>query len=98
MKKSRFRHCRPAAALSHMGSMKSGPFLKGCISNPLRRNAAQRPVATVLLPELRWGAEMTIRGAACPPRPERVFFMISWEDVPAAGPANGGGSLGGLRP
>ena len=28
MKKSRFRQRRPAAAESHIGSMKSGPFLK----------------------------------------------------------------------
>ena len=52
---------RPVASDSHMGSIKSGPFLKACTARPRWRKAAHRPMLSVVLPEDLWAAEMSRR-------------------------------------
>jgi hypothetical protein len=49
-----------------LGSIKSGPFLKGCTTMPALLKAAKSPNVTVVFPDLPLGAPTTRRG---------IFFL-----------------------
>ncbi len=63
---SRFRPGRPVARAWYPGSMKSGPTFAGATRSPRRRNAAIRPVATVVLPTPECVPATTRRGPSAP--------------------------------
>ncbi len=67
MNGSRFRQSRPQQRVWCVGSMKSGPTLKGWTTKPLAVSAAISPVAIVVLPAPLVAAPTTILGIARAP-------------------------------
>ena len=69
MRTSRLRETRPLTISCRLGSMKSGPHLKGRTARPRRRNAAISPRVIVVLPQPEWVPAMSRAGAAFIARP-----------------------------
>ena len=64
MRTSRLRETRPVTMRCRLGSMKSGPHLKGCTRTPRRASAAITARVTVVLPQPEWVPAMSSPGWA----------------------------------
>ena len=62
MRTSRLRDTRPVTSRCRLGSMKSGPHLKGCTRTPRRASAAITARVTVVLPQPEWVPAMSSPG------------------------------------